>query len=276
MLLRLSPSVKDKLKEASEAKKRYLLLGFSGWPDAGKVASLTIEYLAKSLGAVRLLDIDYLEIYDLTVNRPLVEIKEGLLEKLHLPKGSIYLGKSEEQDAVVVIFNGAEPSFRWREFSDMLLNICNLISAQRIYLLGGVLDQVPHTRRPRISAVVNMEHLKMEAKLSGLELSEYSGPSSIHSYLMLRAREMGLEAIGLWGHTPTYISYPNSIVAFHLASKLVKLMKITIDLSELKSMAESLKLNLKRAISENPELRRLVEEAERRYDEQYGGPSYIA
>ncbi len=276
MLLKLSPSVEDKLREASGAKKRYLLLSFSGWPDAGKVASLTTEYFAKSLGAVKLLDIDYLEIYDLTVNRPLVEIREGLLEKLHLPRGSIYLWKSEEQDASIAIFSGAEPSLGWREFSDMLLNICNLISAQRIYLLGGVLDQVPHTRKPRISAVVNMEHLKMEAKLSGLELSEYNGPSSIHSYLMLRAKEVGLEAIGLWGHTPTYISYPNAIVAFHLASKLAELMKITIDLSELKSMAESLKLDLRRAMSENPELRRLVQEVERRYDEQYGGPFYIA
>ncbi len=276
MLLKLSPSVEDELREASGAKKRYLLLSFSGWPDAGKVASLTIECFVKSLEAVKLLDIDYFEIYDFTVNRPLVEIREGLLERLHLPRGSIYFWRSEEQDAAVAIFSGAEPSFGWRKFSDMLLNICSLISAQRIYLLGGVLDQVPHTRRPRISAVVNMEHLKIEAKLSGLELSEYNGPSSIHSYIMLRAKEVGLEAIGLWGHTPTYISYPNAIVAFHLASKLAELMKITVDLSELKSMAESLKLDLRRAMSENPELRRLVEEVERRYDERYGGPSYIA
>lgn len=274
-MIKLPPSVEDRLREASRAGRRYLLIGFSGWPDAGKVASLTTEYFAKSLKASKLLDIDYLEIYDLTVNRPLVEIREGLLERLHLPRGSIYLWRSEKQDASIAIFSGAEPSFGWREFSDMLLNICNLITAQRIYLIGGVLDQVPHTRRPRISAVVNMEHLKMEAKLSGLELSEYNGPASIHSYLMLRAREAGLEAIGLWGHTPTYISYPNAIVAFHLASKLAELMKVTIDLSELRSMAESLKLDLRRAMSENPELRKLVEEVERRYDEQYGGPTYI-
>ncbi len=276
-MIELTPKIEEALKAASNVKRRYLLMSFSGWPDAGRVASLTTEHFAKGLKAVKLLEANSskIDVYDLTVTRPIVEIKEGLIQSLILPSASLYLWKSDEQDASITIFSGVEPSLRWKEFSDIVLRICGATSAQRIYLVGGVLDQVPHTRRPRISAVVNMEHLKTEVKLHGLELSNYNGPASIHSYLMLRAREHGLEAISIWGHSPTYIAQPNAIVAFHVALKLAEMMGIKVDLSELKAMAEALKMSLNKAMAENPDFRRLVEEIERQYDSERG-PLYIS
>ena len=274
-MIELTAYVEDRLREASELRKRYVLTSFSGWPDAGRIASLTAEHFAKSLKASKILDLDYSEIYDLTVARPIVEIREALIDKLSLPAASVYLWKSEEQDASLLIFSGAEPGLRWRQFADEILKLCGAIAAQRMYLVGGVLDQIPHTRKPRISAVVNMEHLKNEVKLHGLELSNYSGPASIHSYLMIRAREVGLEAIGVWGHTPTYLTQPAAIIALHVASKIAELMGISVDLSELRAMAESQKLSLRKAMIENPDFRRLVEELERRYD-SVRGPSYIS
>lgn len=275
MVFEVSPEVEERLRRGRGADKRYMLLGFSGWPDAGRVASLTTEYFAKALQAEKIMELDYSEIYDLTMNRPIVEIREALIEKLHMPGAAIYYWMAPSQDASLVIFSGAEPSLRWKEFSDLILRLCNLLSAKRIYLVGGVLDQVPHTRRPKISAVVNMEHLKIEMKLSGLDLSEYTGPASIHSYLMMRARDAGIEAVGLWAHTPTYLQHPNAIASYHLALKLCELMGITVNLSELKYMADSLKQAVSEAMEKNADFRRMVEEIERRYDEEYGGPFYI-
>jgi hypothetical protein len=40
-------------------------------------------------------------------------------------------------------------------------------------------------------------------------------------------------------------------------------------------MAESLKQVMSRAMEENADLRRIVEEIEKMYDEQHGGPLYI-
>jgi len=274
-MIELTAYVEGRLREASKLRRRYVLMSFSGWPDAGRIASLTAEHFAKSLKAAKILDLDYSEIYDLTVARPIVEIREALISRLSLPAASVYLWRSEEQDASMLIFSGAEPGLRWRQFADGILKLCGAVAAQRMYLVGGVLDQVPHTRRPRISAVVNMEHLKNEVKLHGLELSDYSGPASIHSYLMIRAREIGLEAIGVWGHTPTYLTQPDAMVALHVASKIAELMEISVDLSELKALAEAQKLNLRKAMIENPDFRRLVEELERQYDSRRA-PSYIS
>ncbi|MEM2689751.1 MAG: PAC2 family protein [Nitrososphaerota archaeon] len=276
MRIEVPPEVEKKIRNGRFMERRYALLSFSGWPDAGRVASLTVEYFARALGAEKLMELDYSEIHDLTANRPFVEIRDALIERFHMPGASIYYWMDQGQGSSLVIFSGFEPSFRWREISDFIMSLCRALSAKRVYLVGGVLDQVPHTRRPRISVVVNMEHLKSEMLLSGLDLTEYSGPASIHSYLMIKAREMGLEAVGLWAHTPAYIQHPNAIAAYHLAVKLAELMKITIDLSELKMMADSLRQAISRAMEENADLRRMVEEIERIYDERYGRPSYIA
>jgi proteasome assembly chaperone (PAC2) family protein len=275
MSLEIPPEVEKKVRDGRSAEKRYMLLGFSGWPDAGRVASLTLEYFVRALDAEEIMEIDYSEINDLTTSRPFVEIKDALIEMLQMPGAVIYYWMDEEQSASLIIFSGVEPGLRWREFSNLILNLCNILSAKRMYLVGGVLDQVPHTRRTKISAVVNMEHLRLEMKLSGLDLTEYSGPASIHSYLMLRAREAGIEAVGLWAHTPTYMQHPNAIAAYHLAMKLAELMRITIGLSELKMMADSLRQAMSRAVEENADLRKMVEDIERVYDERHGGPLYI-
>ncbi len=275
MAFEIPPEVEEKVKGGRFAEKRYMLLGFGGWPDAGRVASLTVEYFARALNAENLMGIDYSGIHDLTMNRPFVEIRNALIERLQMPGAVIYYWMDPGQNASLIILGGAEPSLHWKEFSDLILNFCRLLSAKRIYLVGGVLDQVPHTRKPKISAVVNMDHLRIEMRSSGLDLTEYSGPASIHSYLMIKARESGLEAVGLWAHTPAYIQHPNAIAAYHLAMKLAELMRITIDLSELKMMAESLRQAISRAMEESSDLRRMVEEIERIYDEHYGAPSYI-
>jgi len=265
-------AITRRLRSASRLRKRYVLVGFSGWPDAGRVASLTLEHLIRSVKAERLLEIS--EIYDMTLNRPIVEIREGVIRSLSFAEAAVHLWVDEGQDASLLIYGGPEPSFRWREFVDMIMRLSEEMSARRIYLVGGVVDMVSHRRRPILSAVVNMEHLKADAIAHGLILTNYSGPASIHSYLMLRARELGLEAIGVWGHVPGYIPDPNAIVAYHVASKLSEMMGVVFDLEGLRRMAEELRIRLDRMIEENADFRRMIEQIEERYGE--ASPSYIA
>ena len=272
-MLAIDESITEKLKKASSIGKRYALIGFSGWPDAGKVASLTVAHFIKSLKAEKILE--FSELYDLTLNRPSVEVEEGLIRRLSFLEATVYLWVDPEQNAALLIYSGPEPSYRWREFTDVILKLCSLMSIQRIYLVGGVVDMVTHTRKPRLSAVVNMEHLKAYAIAYGLSLTNYSGPASIHSYLMIKARERGFEALGVWGHVPSYVSYPNTIVAYHMALKLSEMMNLTIDLEELRKMAEELRMKLDRMVEESADLKRMIEQIERRYGE-FGGPSYIA
>lgn len=268
--------VLEKLREAGCMGKRYALIGFSGWPDAGNVASLTIQYFIDSLSPERLMEFEPTDLQDLTINRPLVEIEDGVIKELRFAKSTLHLWSEPGQNASLLIIKSPEPGFRWRSFSEKILELCRAMNATRIYSVGGLLDMVPHTRKPRISAVVNMEHLKTEIIVRGFILSNYRGPASIHSYLLTMAREAGIEAISIWGHVPSYIPYPNTIVALHLASNIAEMMEISINLDKLARLAEELRRRIDSAVEENVELSNIVRELERRYDEESGAPHYIS
>ena len=54
-----------------------------------------------------------------------------------------------------------------------LLNVCQTFKAQRLYTIGGYLDYAPHTRIPRLSAVVTHEALKDELEAYDVDLTDY-------------------------------------------------------------------------------------------------------
>lgn len=265
----------ERLNPFKGYKVKLMVAGFSGWPDAGSVSSLSVGYLKDKLGAEKLWELGGQRFYDLTSTRPYVRIKDALLLDLKPPSTELYGWRSPLGDKAVLILIGGEPSFDWDAYVGRVLDVCEAAGIGRIYLVGGVLDSVPHTRRPRITAVVNMERLREELRVFDLTPSNYNGPSSIHSYLMLKARERGVEAIGLWGHAPSYISMPNARVALHVLRKLTSMLGVSLDLSEMEERARELDAEVGRMVSENPELQRLVRALERSYDEERA-PPYIA
>lgn len=268
-------AVAETLRALRDFRVRIMVAGFSGWPDAGSVSTLAVGYLKDKLDAEKLWEISGQGFYDLTSTRPYVRIREGLLMDLKLPSTELYLWRSPMKDKAILILLGGEPSFDWKTYVERILEVCELAGVGRIYLIGGVLDNIPHTRAPKITVVVNMEHLQRELMVLNLTPSEYNGPASIHSYLMFKAREKRVEALGLWGHAPSYISMPNARVALHVLRKLVGMLGIELDMEELEERAEELEEEVNRMMSENLELQRLVRALERSYDRERG-PSYIS
>ena len=268
-------AVAETLKTLREYRVRIMVAGFSGWPDAGSVSTLAVGYLKDKLDAEKLWEISGQGFYDLTSTRPYVRIRAGLLIDLKLPSTELYLWRSPMRDKAILILLGGEPSLDWESYVERVLEVCEAAGVGRIYLIGGVVDSVPHTRTPKITAVANMEHLRKELRVLDLTPSDYNGPSSIHSYLMFKARERGVEALGLWGHAPSYISMPNARVALHVLRKLVGMLGIELDMGELEERAEELEEEVNRMMSENLELQRLVRALEMSYDRERG-PSYIS
>jgi len=257
-------------------KTRLMIMGFSGWPDAGKVSSLSIKYLVSSLKAERIGDLKVSGCYDLTSTRPLVAVSKGVLRDFRLPSNDLYLWASGDHEKAFLILMGSEPNMNWEEYTEQILSICDECMIRRIYLIGGVLDLIPHTRRPRVKAVVNMENLRREVEAYGLQPIEYYGPASIHSHIMTMALRRGIEAIGIWGHSPSYVTIPNPKTALHVLRVLSTMLDIKLDLGDLERRAMEFEREVDEAVEKNLELQRLVRELERRYDEELGAPPYIA
>ncbi|HDN18230.1 MAG TPA: PAC2 family protein [Candidatus Bathyarchaeota archaeon] len=232
-----------------------IIMGFYGWPDAGKVASGSIKYLIEKWNAKKLAEIDIEEYYILTSERPYGVIKDGWIERIECPEGSFYV--SEERNTILLI--GAEPNIRWTRYLGDIIEIVERFGVEKVLTLGGVLDNVPYTGEPIVTGLTNKEELWKTLKKLRVKPTSYKGPVSIHSIILEEMNKKGLEVISLWGHVPYFIPLPNPKVTYRLVRIIDELLGYKLDLKDLQERAQSFERIVEEEISKDPTLKSLRE-----------------
>ena len=244
-----------------------MIIALAGWSDAAQVATGTVLYLVRSLDANGFAQIEGDQFYDFSTTRPEVTIDRGLIKSLQLPSNSLFYWKNKKADHDLVFFHGIEPHFHWQKFVDTILDLAGSLKVRRIYALGGLYDNIPHTMEPRISGVVNGAELLAVLQKHNIEPINYRGPSSLHSFLLANFARREVEAISLWGHAPFYVRVEtNPMVCLALVRKLTELMEIEIDLTELIKAGEYLKDMLNRLLADSEELQIYIKKLEEQYE----------
>jgi len=259
-----SESVFGKLPELRQPD---LIIALAGWSDAAKVATGTVLYLTRVLDATGFVQIEGEQFYDFSSTRPEVTIDHGLIKLLQMPNNSLFYWKNGTSDHDVLFFHGIEPNFHWQKFTDTILDLAVDLKVRRIYALGGLFDNVPHTAEPRISGVVNKDYLIPVLQQYQIEPINYRGPSSILGFLLSGSARRGIDAISLWGHAPLYVKVEtNPMVCLGLVKKLSQLIGIEVDLTELIKSSEYLKDMLNRLLADSEELQQYVKNLEEQYE----------
>jgi proteasome assembly chaperone (PAC2) family protein len=249
----------------------YLLAGFGGWPNGGDVSTETVQFVQSALEADPIGEItaDDLYIYSspTLASRPIVSISHGVLQSLSFPVNTIYAWQHPHGgDHDLLFLQGVEPDLHWEQFAAAIVECVEVFQVQRLYTIGGYLDHAPHTRVPRISAVVTQPALRTELRAYEVDLTDYEGPTSIQSYLLARCQERGIEGISLWGSTPSYIQggYPRVIQA--MLQLLQQMWHLPLNLSPIEAQAAELEATLHEQIDSNPELAEYIKRLEHAYD----------
>jgi proteasome assembly chaperone (PAC2) family protein len=242
----------------------YLILGFEGWPNAASVSSFSIEYLVDSLRAKKFASIPSGNFYQTSSSRPVATIKEGRLVELKFPGNAFYYSKGEGTPDVI-LFQGIEPHLRWSVFADMMLRVVERFSVSQIITLGGTYDYIPHTLRPMVSAAFNHDDLKDRVIEAGLALTEYTGPISIHTFILEAARKRGIRAVSLWGHAPQYLQTKNIKVVHSVLKRLVAMIGIEVDLSELERATDFFDQQVNHLVEGDPKLQEIISKMEQIY-----------
>ena len=159
------------VEEQPELLAPYIIVGLSGWLDAGEVSTGSVDYLRRKLDAHKFAYIEPRGFYIYQVPgygpeqilRPHARIEEGLVKRVEGPRNEFFFWKSGA-DHDLILLSGVEPNLAWPEFAQAVLNVAQQFRAARIYALGGVFDQVPHTRETRLYAVISHPQLKNEIK----------------------------------------------------------------------------------------------------------------
>jgi proteasome assembly chaperone (PAC2) family protein len=189
------------------------------------------------------------------------------LESLRFPSNTIFAHQRRGAEHDLLLLQGVEPDLHWQQFADAIVECLQTFQAPRLYTIGGYLDYAPHTRTPRISAVVTHEALKAELESHDIDLTDYEGPTSIQSYLLSSCRAQGIEGISLWGGAPSYVqgSYPR--VTQSMLQLLSQMWNLALDIEEVEEQATELEATLNEQIDTNPELADYIRRLEQAYDQ---------
>jgi proteasome assembly chaperone (PAC2) family protein len=113
--------------------------------------------------------------------------------------------------------------------------------------------------------LVNHEDLRERVIRAGLGLTEYTGPISIHTFILESARKRGLKATSLWGHAPQYLQTRNIRVVHSVLESLFRITGVGMDLSELEKASDLFKQQVDRLVEQDPKLQEIISKLEEVY-----------
>lgn len=253
------------LDDLPELRNPVLIAAFEGWGDAGEAASRAIEHLELLWDSTPLATLDPEGYYDFQVNRPVVKIRSGVTRELEWPTTRVQLAAPAGLDRDVLLLHGIEPNFRWRAFTEQLLDLVFATGVTEVIMLGAMLGDAAHTRPVPVSGAA---HDKATAKQYHLDGHDYEGPSGIASALQHELVQVGIRAITFWATVPHYVGgTPSPKATIALLERVEDVLDFEIPLGALPDQARRWEQTITEMAEQDADFRAYVEELEAREDD---------
>jgi proteasome assembly chaperone (PAC2) family protein len=237
-----------------------LVCAFKGWNDAADAASSALTFVGESLGARRFATIDPEEFYDFQATRPRIRMIEGQTRSIEWPVVELYEARIPRAPRDLILLGGSEPSFRWRSFTSLIVELAEAIGVQLVVTLGALLADVPHTRPVAVTGLASDPVLVQRL---GLTQSTYEGPTGIVGVLHGACQAAGLPSASLWAAVPHYIAAaPNPKAALALVRKLEGLVGVAVDALDLETASADYDRQVNAAVQSDPDVAAFVERLE--------------
>ena len=262
-----------RVEDCPRLQDATMVLAFSGWMDGGAVSTGTVRRLVDLLKAEPLaeIDADTFYVYNMpgpmevaALFRPHVEISDGLIDEINMPDNQFYC----HRPANLVLFVGREPNLRWRTFGECIFGLAAEVGVRRILFVGSFGGAVPHTRQPRLYVTCSDASILPEMEKYGVRRSGYSGPGSFTSYLMTQAPAAGVQMVSLAAEIPGYLQSANPMCIEAVTGRLAKILKLPLDLDELRAASTAWELEISGEVEQNEELAEKVRQLEEAYDNE--------
>jgi proteasome assembly chaperone (PAC2) family protein len=250
------------IHETPDLSHPWLIGGYEGWVDAGRVSSGSLTFLRDSLRAQKFAEILSDGFHHFREFRPQVVVEDGLIRQIEYPKNEFFYWKNKGSLPDLILFLGNEPHIRWKAFADLFLQLASQFGVERLVTIGGLYDQVVHTIPRKISVVANSPDLLKDLLVHDVQMIDYAGPGSYVSLLQERANTDGIGSFMLWGRVPPYVVMKSSWDCVQILELLAKLVPFEIDLNGLREEAKLIDKQLQKAVEEKPDLRTYVKQLE--------------
>ena len=246
-------------------RRPVLLAAFEGWNDAGDSATSAVEHLEAEWSAEAVCAIDPDDYYDFQVNRPMVQLVDGLTRKITWPTTRISVCSPPGADRDVVLVRGVEPNMRWRGFCLELVEIAAALGVEMVVTLGALLADSPHTRPVPVSGTASDPAVAAELRLVA---SRYEGPTGIVGVFQDACTQTGMRAVSFWAAVPHYVATPpcpKATVA--LLRRVEDLLDIPVPLGDLPERARAWEHQVDELAAEDSDIAEYIASLEEREPE---------
>ena len=252
-------------------RRPVLIMAWSGWNDAAEAATTAVRYVATSLSAEKFAEIDPEQFYHFGLTRPSVRFKAGSETEREIvwPTTEFSIAQSPSLARDVIVGVASEPHLRWKAYCETVLELARRCDVALVLTLGALLAEVPHTRPVRLAGGATDPEL---ATRLGIRPTRYEGPTGIVGVINTICRDHGLATASLWANVPHYISgIENPKATLALVKRVLPLLGVTLDLSDLDEAVRQFDRNLTEIVSQNAKIAAYVRKLESRDAEEPGG-----
>jgi hypothetical protein len=247
-----------------ELRSPILIVALDGWVDAGAAATTAAGQVARDATLVATFDADAL--FDYRARRPTLEIENGRPSLLTWPELALRQARVGEHD--VLVLSGAEPDYRWQEFSAAVVELARRFGVVQWISLGSIPAPVAHTRPVPIMGTASGPGLLRGGVEPGPE-GTMRVPAAAVSVLEMAAVDAGIPSVGYFAQVPHYVSGPAPAGAIELIRILGAHLGAEIALGSLPEEARQIRVRLDLAMATDEATRAHVARLEARADEEH-------
>ncbi|ASN51963.1 PAC2 family protein [Sinomonas sp. R1AF57] len=241
-----------------------MLAAFEGWNDAGEAASDALRFLRRQFDAQKVGATEADDYYDFQFTRPTVRRSGSGRRRIKWPTTKVSTARVPGHPVDLVFVQGTEPSYRWRAFTEELLEYVEDLEVDYLVVVGALLADVPHSRPIPVTATSENDELR--ERLS-LEASQYEGPTGIVGVFADAADHHGTPTVSLWAAVPHYVAQaPSPKAQLALLHRIEEMLQIPLDTNELAEDAEAWERGVNELATEDPEVAAYIHQLEEAKD----------
>ncbi|WP_138442782.1 proteasome assembly chaperone family protein [Sinomonas susongensis] len=241
-----------------------MLAAFEGWNDAGEAATEAIRAIKRQFGAQKVGAIDADDYYDFQFTRPTVRRSGSGRRRIRWPSTRVSTARLEGFPINLVFVQGTEPSYRWRGFTEELMEYVEDLDVDYLIVVGALLADVPHSRPIPVTATSEAGDLRERLNL---EASQYEGPTGIVGVFADAADHHGIPTVSLWAAVPHYVAQaPSPKAQLALMHRIEELIQVPLETNELAEDAEAWERGVNELATEDPEIAAYIQQLEEAKD----------
>jgi proteasome assembly chaperone (PAC2) family protein len=220
----------------------------ASWPGISNVSLIVSKYLQEKLQAKEIGHVEPFAFFD-----PIgVMVKDNVIEKPQFPENNFYYYKNTEGPRDLVLFiSDEQPTSKGYELANCILDACSQLRVRRVFTCAAAIVRMHHTEIPHVWAAATEGKLVEGLKEFNVVLKGQIQIAGLNGLFLGVAKERQMDGICLLAEVPSYTTrIPNPKAALSIVEVISKMLKLRVDLSDLRGAAVQSEQTMKQVASE--------------------------